>query len=186
VDASKRSLGESEVREALKGQYHAALAMLREAIQLCPDELWMDETPRNPFWRVAYHALFFVHLYLMDAPEDFVGWEGHQGDVQHPDGIAGPADPESTLPLTPEPYLKPQVLAYWELCDAMVDERLDEMDLGSPTSGFYWYPISKLEHQIVSIRHTGHHAAQLADRVRAALDVGVPWVASGRRGASGS
>jgi hypothetical protein len=166
------------IRVALKGQYHAALAMLREAIELCPDELWLDETPRNAFWRVAYHALFFVHLYLLDAPEDFIPWEGHQGDVQQPDGIAGPADPESALPVSPAPYLRSQVLAYWYMCDAMVDERVDAMNLGSPTSGFHWYPISKLEHQIVNIRHTAHHAAQLADRVRAARDIGVKWVGS--------
>jgi hypothetical protein len=166
------------IRVALKGQYHAALAMLREAIELCADELWLDETPRNAFWRVAYHALFFVHLYLLDAPEDFIPWEGHQGDVQQPDGIAGPADPESALPVSPAPYLRSQVLAYWYMCDAMVDERVDAMNLGSPTSGFHWYPISKLEHQIVNIRHTAHHAAQLADRVRAARDIGVKWVGS--------
>jgi len=180
MDRSEPPLGISEVREALKGQYHAALAMLREAITLCPDELWLDETPRNPFWRVAYHSLFFVHLYLLDRPEDYEGWPGHQGDVQHQDGIAGPANPESTLPTGPEPYTRGQVLSYWERCDAMVDERVDAMDLGSPTSGFYWYPISKLEHQLVNIRHTAHHAAQLADRVRVALDVGVRWVSSGR------
>lgn len=170
-------------RVALKGQYHATLAMLREAIELCPDELWLDETPTNSFWRVAYHALFFVHLYLGDGPDDFVPWDEHQGDVQHPDGIRGPDDPESDLPVSPEPYRKSQVLAYWDHCDAMVDGRVDAIDLASPTSGFYWYPISKLEHQIVNIRHTAHHAAQLADRVRAARGVGVQWVGSARAGA---
>lgn len=169
----------ASVRVALKGQYHAALAMLREAVELCPDDLWLDETPRNAFWRVSYHALFFAHLYLMDTPEDFVPWKEHQGDVQNPDGIAGPPDPESSLPVSPEPYLKSQVLTYWDVCDSIVDERVDAMNLESPTSGFYWYPISKLEHQIVNVRHIAHHAAQLADRIRSARDVGVKWVGSG-------
>jgi hypothetical protein len=179
VDTTETGISDAAVRAALKGQYHAALAMLRQAVELCPDQLWLDETPRNAFWRVAYHALFFVHLYLMDQPEDFVPWDGHQGDVQQPDGIAGPPDPESSLPVSPEPYSKAEVLAYWDICDGMVDDRVDAMDLGSATSGFYWYPISKLEHQIVNVRHTAHHAAQLADRVRAARDVGVKWVSSG-------
>lgn len=176
----------SAVRGALKGQYHAALAMLREAVELCPDELWLDETPRNAFWRVAYHALFFVHFYLMDTPDDFAPWAGHQADVQHADGIEGSTDPDSTLPVSPDPYSKADVLAYWAICDAMVDERVEAMDLGSDSSGFYWYPISKLEHQIVNIRHTAHHAAQLADRVRAARDVGVRWVGSGSGAGPGS
>ena len=168
------------LRPALKGQYHAALAMLRESVELCPDDLWLDESPANAFWRVAYHALFFVHLYMMDTPEDFVPWDGHQGDVQQPDGILGPPEQGNPLPVSPDPYSKEQVLAYWRICDDMVDGRVDAMDLSDPTSGFYWYPISNLEHQIVNIRHTAHHAAQLADRVRAALDVGVRWVGSGR------
>ena len=142
MPSSGRGISDEAVRVALRGQYHAALAMLREAIELCPDDLWLDDAPRNAFWRVAYHALFFVHLYLLDRPEDFVPWEGHQGDVQHPDGIAGPPDPASDLPVGPEPYSKSQVLTYWSICDSMVDERLESMDLQSPTSGFYWYPIS--------------------------------------------
>ena len=175
-------ISDTAVRTALKGQYHAALAMLREAVELCPDELWLDETPKNAFWRVAYHALFFGHLYLMDTPEDFVPWAGHQAEVQQQDGIEGPPEPDSTLPVSPDPYPKADVLSYWTICDSMVDERVDSMDLSSETSGFYWYPISKLEHQLVNIRHTAHHAAQLADRVRAARDVGVKWVGSGRGG----
>ena len=95
--------------------------------------------------------------------------------------MARPPDPKSTLPVSPQPYLKSQVLEYWDVCDSMVDERVNAMDIGSSTSGFHWYPISKLEHQIVTIRHTAHHAAQLADRVRAARGFGVKWVGS-RRG----
>ena len=133
----------------------------------------------NAFWRVAYHTLFFAHLYLMDSLEDFVHWPGHQADVQHDDGILGAPKPGSDLPLSPRPYSKEEVLSYWAFCHSMVDERVDAVDLSSPTSGFHWYPISKLEHQIVNVRHTAHHAAQLADRVRATCDVGVKWVGSG-------
>jgi len=181
VGTPEAGIREAAVRDALKGQYHAALDMLREAIELCPDELWLDDTPHNAFWRVAHHTLFFVHLYLLDAPEDFVPPEWHEKDVQNPDGMSRPADPASDLPVSAEPYTRSQVLEYWDLCESMVDERVDAMDIGSPTSGFYWYPISKLEHQIVNIRHTAYHAAQLADRIRAARDVGVTWVGS-RRG----
>jgi hypothetical protein len=49
-------------------------------------------------------------------------------------------------------------------------------DLLSAESGFSWYPVSKLEHQIINIRHLQHHAAQLGDRLRyATTDVGVEW-----------
>ncbi len=51
-------------QEVLKSQYHASLGMLREAIERCPADLWFDTSPTNAFWQVAYHALFFTHLYL--------------------------------------------------------------------------------------------------------------------------
>ena len=165
---------------ALKRQYHAALVMLREAVELCPEELWLDETPHNAFWRVAYHTLFYTHLYLLDRPEDFVPWAGHQAEVQHPDGMLEEADPKSDLPPSPTPYNRAQVLAYWELCDTMVDERIDAMDLDSAESGFYWYAMPKLEHQLVNLRHTQHHAAQLADRLRNTCGLGVSWSSNPR------
>jgi hypothetical protein len=49
-----------DIRSALKFQYHAALKTLREAIEKCPDAMWNDPAGGAvPFWRVAYHALFF-------------------------------------------------------------------------------------------------------------------------------
>ncbi len=161
----------------LKSQYHAALAMLRDAIEKCPEKEWLatERTP-NAFWQVAYHALFFAHFYLMPDHEHFTPWHGHQRDNQNPDGLPGEPDPASALPLIPTPYTKEQVLEYWSICDGMVDSAVDALDLASEQSGFPWYPISKLEHQLVNIRHIQHHTAQLADRLRTAANVGVTWV----------
>jgi len=164
----------------LKSQYHASLAMLRGAIERCPDAEWERDAHENGFWQIAYHALFFTHLYLQKDLEAFVPWEEHQGNVQHEDGIAGEVDPASPLPLIPEPYTREQVLAYWAHCDAMVDAAVDALDLAAQASGFSWYPIPKLEHQLVNLRHIQHHAAQLIDRVRSSAGVGTPWVQSRR------
>jgi hypothetical protein len=58
-----------DIQAALKAQYHAAMAMLKQAIEQCPDELWNGPGQAVPFWRVAYHALFFAHLFcLKDFP----------------------------------------------------------------------------------------------------------------------
>jgi len=160
--------------KVLKSQYHAALAMLREAIERCPDDLWLDARPRNAFWQIAYHTLFFAHAYLGDRVT-FQPWAEHQRDVQHEDGIAGEPDPQSTLPLIPKPYTKEQTLRYWTFVDGRVDLALDTMDLRRRDSGFPRYPMSKLEHQLVNLRHIQHHTAQLADRLRAACDVNVTW-----------
>jgi hypothetical protein len=40
--------------------------------------------------------------------------------------------------------------------------------------------MSKIEHQILNVRHIQHGAAQIADRVRTATDVGTDWVGAGR------
>ena len=75
------------------------------------------------------------------------------------------------------PYTRAQILDYWSICDGMVDERVDALDLDSPESGFPWYPgMPKLEHQLVNIRHIQHHAAALSSRLRRESGVAVPWV----------
>lgn len=168
------------VRDTLKSQYRAGLAMLREAVDLCPDDLWLATEHTNAFWQVAYHALFFTHLYLQPTSSDFRPWPGHQGRVQNEDGIAGPPDPASDLPLVPDPYSKDQVLEYVAHVSAQVEAVVDTLDLASQDSGFSWYRVSKLEHQVINVRHLHHHVAQLADRLRNATGSGVRWVRAKR------
>lgn len=55
---------------------------------------------------------------------------------------------------------------------------LAAMDLGAEESGFPWHPMSKLEHQLVNLRHLQHHVGQLNDRLRAGVGEGVDWVGS--------
>ena len=47
----------------ISSQIQVALRMLRSAIEACPAALWDREPDHNPFWVLAYHALFFAHLY---------------------------------------------------------------------------------------------------------------------------
>ena len=169
---------EDTLKPILKSQYHAALAMFREAVHECPADLWLAKGHVSAFWQVAYHTLFYTHLYLHTDEAAFRPWEGHQADVQHPDGLTAPGDPRSTRPLLPKPYSKADVLAYWDVCDRMVDRALDGMNLAASECGFWWYPVSKYEHQLINLRHLQHHTAQLADRLRTAVDVHVKWIGS--------
>ena len=73
-------------------------------------------------------------------------------------------------------HIRKQVLEYWSFCDRSVDGAVDALDLDSAESGFSWYRMSKLEHQLVNVRHIQHHGAQLADRLRSAADIGIRWV----------
>lgn len=138
--------------------------MLREAIERCPSDEWLNTSHKNAFWQVSYHALFFAHLYLQRDEAAFTVWEKHRGPGV---GIEG------------EPYTQSEALEYWEFCDQMVDDAVDALDLDRTECGFSWYrTMSKLEHQFVNIRHIQHHSGQLIDRVRSVADVGIPWVSS--------
>jgi len=155
------------LRSALKSQYHATLAMLRTAIERCPDDLWIDtDGHANPFWRIVYHTLYYTHLYLQPNEQVFRPWEHDQ-----------PGMHRFSRPLgeTGRPYTKAEMLAYWSVCDSMVDAAVDALDLNAPESGFSWYTVPKLEHQIANIRNIQYHEAQLADRLRLATGVGVDW-----------
>ena len=168
----------------LKSQYHAALAMLRQSIERCPDDLWSSSSYTNSFWRIAYHALYYTQLYLQPNLESFSPWQHHQTGLQYLDDIPGPPeiDDLANLPDKPPqsgvPYTKVEVLEYWSVCDRMIDQWVDALNLLDQQSGFSWYKLSKLEHQFISIRHTQHHTAQLVDRVRAIADQGVDWVSA--------
>lgn len=178
-EITSETLATAAIKGPLKNQYHQALAMLREAIEKCPDEMWLDTRPANAYWQIAYHTLFMTHFYLSHDAESFQRWSEHQRDTQNEDGIAGEPDPQSSLPLVPRPYSKEQALRYWAIVDGFVDPAVDAMDLQRTETGFH-YRMSKLEHQLVNLRHAQHHAAQLADRLRATEGYGVRWAGGSR------
>jgi hypothetical protein len=172
------------MRPVLKSQYHASLAMLRDTIERCPDALWTSGAYLNPFWRIAYHALYYTHFYLQPHADSFRPWEHHQTGIQFMDDQQRP--PERARigelphrpPKTGKPYTKEEVLAYWNICDSAIDRAVDALDITNPDCGFFWYKVSKIEHQIISLRHLQHHMAQLGDRIRAATNTGIGWVGS--------
>ncbi len=151
-----------DTRAALKSQYHAALAMLRQAIERCPDDLWIAGDHPRTFWRIAYHALFYTHLYLQPDQGTFRPWEGSRDDCHFLEALPWPPhDPPKVAPA----YTRQEVLAYWHLCDAMIDDGVDRLDLDAPHCGFPWYNMPKLDHQFMNVRHIQQHVGQLAERL---------------------
>src|ERR1035441_2686896 len=84
-------------------QYRASLAMLGQVVHLCPECLWIDADYPNRFWHIAYHALFYTHLYLQPSEADFRPWAKHRQDSQY----LGPRPwaPQET-PQIQSPYTK--------------------------------------------------------------------------------
>lgn len=180
VKAGAVSLSTARIAEMLLSQYRALLIMIRQAIEQCQDNIWDRSSDLNRTWQIAYHTLYFVHLYSCPKLEDFRPWSGQHGLTQNDDSIPGPPDPNSTLPHIPSPYSKEEVLTYWQFCWDQVDSVIGSLDLASESSGFTWYPIPKLEHQMVNLRHSAEHLGQLMERVRNVGGPGVEWRGSYR------
>lgn len=159
------------IRAALKGQYHAALGMLKQAIEQCPDGLWDDGPYPVPFWRVVYHTLHGTHMYLQPSESAFRRWEHHR---EGHDDLPWP--PDSGVRID-DPYTKAEMLDYWCVVDGRVDGDVDRLDLEAAESGFSWHKtIPKFEHQIHNIRHVQHHTAILSGRLRLANGTDVRWL----------
>jgi hypothetical protein len=165
---------DASIRQSTLKQYGAALDMLRQAIELCPDSLWLSSEYRNRFWHIAYHSLFYTHLYVQPSEGDFRPWSKHVPNSNY----LGPQPWAKDEPFQiPEPYAKADVQEYWELCRAEVEKQVPLLRL-EDVSGFSWLPFGKLELQFYNIRHLQHHTGQLMERLRTAAGIGVGWVGS--------
>lgn len=161
-----------DIKEIIKSQYRASLAMLEEVITLCPEPLWDDPEDKFHFWHIAYHALFFTHLYLQVNVADFVHWSKHRPYHQYFESI--PWAPEQILTIG-EPYTKEDLLAYLAICRDAVEGNITAVNLEA-ASGFDWLPINKLALQFYNIRHVQYHTAQLDDRLRNKVNIGIRWI----------
>jgi len=166
---------DDRLHEALLRQYRAALAMFKQAVELCPEERWLSPDCPNKFWHIAYHALFFTHLYLHPSEAEFTPWPKHRPNYQFLGAIPWPPHER---PRIDAPYTRPEILEFHEFCGAEIDSMVRSLALDAP-SGFSWLKFSRLEVHLYSIRHTQHHIGQLVERLRTGEDVGVRWAGMG-------
>jgi len=159
-------------RSSIWKQFGAAVDMLGDAIVLCPDHLWTavlwkdtNDVRYGQFWFVAFHALYWLDLFLTGTKEGFV-----------------PPSPFIRGALPEQPYPKDQILAYLGACrkkcqstiEGLTDEKAQQRCV------FEWMEPSFLELQLYSMRHVQEHAAQL-NLVLGQHDVtGLDWIASAR------
>jgi hypothetical protein len=163
---------ETNVHEMLAKQYRASMAMLKEAIAQCPESLWLDPEFPNKFWHIAYHVLYYTHLYLQNSLRGFTKWKKHRENYNRLDRLSAP---RRRQPKIDAPYSKEEILEYFEICLREIEARVPSVDFNM-SSGFYWLPFSKLELQLYNIRHIQHHTGQLIDRLRTVAGIGIGWV----------
>lgn len=157
------------VQAIVVSQFNAALEMLKGAVEKCPDALWDSGDDKTKFWAVAYHALFYTHLYLQDSEKVFKTWEKHREAYEF-----GATPAEGGAPVV---CPKQTVLEYLAFCRAQVTARVPQLDLEAD-SGFFWLPFSRLELHLYTIRHVQQHAGELMERLGSRAAIDVDWVGS--------
>lgn len=160
---------------AVQSQYHAALEMLRRVVSKYPDALWTDPADKNVAWLLAYHALFYTHLYLHPTEDEFEPWARFRPGIQ----FMGPTPwPPHETPDFGEPYTRDEILEFIDVVDAAVDAILPALDW-LVASGFDWLPMDKLELQFYNLRHLQSHTGELAERLWARAGIESDWVRRG-------
>ena len=162
---------DSAAVKSILSQYRASLAMLRQAIELCPDDLWLASNYCNRYWHIAYHALFYAHLYVSASEAEFTPWEKHRPACRRL-GESTEKDP------LPDPYSKIDVLDYHRICCDEIEHKVPKLPLDEP-SGFDWLPFNRLELHFYNIGHMRQHTGQLAERLRTVCGIGITWVRHG-------
>lgn len=163
---------DSLLKTSLWQQFGAAIDMLDDAINLCPDQLWTaviwkdpDDVRYGQFWFVAYHTLFWLDLYLTGASEGFT-----------------PPAPFIRGKLPERPYTKDQIRTYLDQCRKKCQSTIEALtdDRACQHCKFDWYEASFLELLIYTMRHVQEHATHL-NLLLGQHDVpGVDWVAKAR------
>ncbi len=164
-----------DISKTISSQFHAALSMMEQTVSLCPDALWNVQAQGNPFWRVAYHALFYVDLYLQPSEDEMTLWENARDGYQ----FLGPTPwPPHEQPQADQPYGREEILAYIDYLRSFVAGAVPKIDLSAP-SGFHWLPFDKLELQIYNIRHLQQHVGDLSTILLTQENIEINWIGMG-------
>jgi hypothetical protein len=163
---------------AIARQMLAALDMLANAIDACPEDQWTArlwlvshaDPDLSAYWYIAFHVLFWLDLYLEGDDEGFAPPEPFTLSEYVPAGmVPAPA------------YTKDMLRAYIAHCRAKIRARVGSMsdaDAAAPT-GFSWLSCSYLEAQLYNLRHLHEHAAQLSMWLGQRAGIESRWVKFG-------
>lgn len=164
-------------RQAMIGQFEAALFTLKHCVDICPDALWNAPVSENAFCECAFHALFFGDLYLGTSVVALRDQAFHQ---EHPEIFR---DYEELKARRPELLYERQMIeTYFEFVHAKAVRVLNSETVATlaETVAFPWLDISRAEMHPYNIRHIHHHAAQLGLKLRLETDLNPVWVKSGK------
>ena len=137
----------------MKHAYQNALTMYKSVLETCTDEIWGKNFPGAPFWREAYHTIFWMHNHL--GPKD-KAFEFQPFGVDVDPRLFTPPNKRCTLD---------EVRGYAADTRAYIDEVFDAMTL-EELLGSDAYDESEFRsvfHRLMyGLRHVQHHVGKLA------------------------
>jgi hypothetical protein len=136
----------------LKHQYHSTLAMLTSTIEGCPQETWTQEFAAVPFWREAYHALFWMHNFLGNRDKRF---------QFQPFGVD--IDPRLFTPPN-NTCEQSEALGYAEQTAAYIDQVFEPLTLDAlyASDRYDESDFRSVYHRLMyGLRHVQHHVGKL-------------------------
>jgi hypothetical protein len=166
----------STLAHGLASQLLAALYMLKDCMDRCPEEEWNARQNDLPFTQVLFHALFDCDYHLCDSAEDFKEQAFHR---EYRESFGDYEELEDRLPqhLHERDFMN----RYYEHCRekaiSAIETKTHE-DLIVPNSDVRTN-MTKLERYVNLIRHMQHHAAQLGLRLQFATGKEMDWISRG-------
>lgn len=161
------------ITSILTSQYSASLGMLRDALEKVPETQWNSAAYDNPNWQIAYHALWATHLYLGAGIESYTPFEQA---IEGAESLGGKSDWENPLGGVQVEgfHTKAELLSFLDTIENNLQHAVEALPL-TDASGFEWYPYTRLELHLNTIRHLQHHTAQIIERLKAHGITGFPW-----------
>lgn len=162
------------IKESLWKQFGASIDMLKNAIELWPEEDW---TTDKRFFYNAYHVVVFLDYYLTNPPQYFsprLRFTITEWDKKPKEAIDD---------LVPDRiYSKMELLGYLEsnrkkcfdLIQSLTEETLSKRWIEEDQFGGRSY--STIELLLYNMRHVQHHTAQLNLFLRNRINNAPAWV----------
>ena len=158
-------LQEAFWKDAVWGQFGAAIDSLEKAVDSCPDDLWSDRSRFPEYWYVVYHTLFFLDYYSSESDE---------GYAPPAPFTLGELDPAGVLP--ERVYTKEEMRRFLEHGREKLRAKIAVMTDERAGARCAFRDLSELEFLLYTMRHVQHHMAQLNLILRQVTDSAPSWV----------
>jgi hypothetical protein len=158
-------------KQTILHQFEAALWMLNECIEKCPEQCWSGPGAiigKYEFWHVAYHTLYCTDYYFAPSEAEFrLEPEFYPG---------GEGDFENEYPS--RMMTREELKRFLEYCLTRLRAALaaeTESSLSGPSGFNHKKPVTRSELYLYSMRHVMHHVGMLSAFLRRNSDVDLKW-----------